>query len=738
MAYIIKNTSGLINTRFTDVGRQKLSEGRLNIQYFQIGDSEICYNAINGYNQSNTFILESAFNAQNTTQQPQTNKMNVKYPYYVNGSSGNTYGLAVQESDVAPIYNVASVRGFFTGDPYQWSAMTLSSYTKTAEWYLNTCDYCGSASTFIYSSSCATTSGTPAVGDYAVVYYNGQNSCGSIGGNFPILFYKIQGYDSLNNILTFDRELPNFSGMSSGTSCCADNRIFIYPSGMTALYDTYTPQSYWQPEVINFDSICDLGATDVKVWNMNIPWSVSPAGLKSNLNEDYTKFGSTGYLGSKEYFGYQTISGQTFWLDSSLTAETTDTFYYNSYDEITKVQPYEQKAIAIVHYTNNAVDNFYGEKFAMEEYDANAIDTTGFARNFKVTIPWLMWHKSKTGLMGEIFYVDPNVGNADYFKVKYMKSSKNEDMNEPGLRYFHLWDTHLNDDGEPSRVGKVFPDLKTIVFDDDEIVAALSYKSNRNWTLPAPKLSLMVPNACDTIDDDYGLMGSEEEYMYVTYRFNSSAFTNSLHCNYYTKIQGAPTCVTTQRQDVVVKFGPEFGFLNQCCFQGYAANELYILAQLVTGSTTQPNPAAWKLIDYSNQLTGSNIAGYISQSGLTANTFTIRYNQYMTASTYNLDNYIDLPNPTLEEDKLNFGDEYFFYGNIESDIQATIYEMKFLCNLSQTQFNNTSNPTWTPGSTSYMTEVGLFDDEKDLVVISKFQTPTLRQGTQQIAVKLDF
>jgi hypothetical protein len=37
-----------------------------------------------------------------------------------------------------------------------------------------------------------------------------------------------------------------------------------------------------------------------------------------------------------------------------------------------------------------------------------------------------------------------------------------------------------------------------------------------------------------------------------------------------------------------------------------------------------------------------------------------------------------------------------------------------------------------------MTEVGLFDDEKDLVVISKFQTPTLRQGTQQIAVKLDF
>jgi len=736
MAYIIKNTSGLVNTRFTDVGRQKLSEGRLNIQYFQVGDSEICYNAISGYNQSNTFILESAFNAQNATQQPQTNKMNVKYPYYVNGSSGNTYGLAIQESDVTPIYNVASARGFFTGDPYQWSAITSSSYTKTSEWILNTCDYCGSASTFIYSSSCVTTSGTPAIGDYAVIYYDGRGGCGDINGNFPILFYKIQGYDSLNNILTFDRALPNFSGMSSG--CCADNRILIYPSGMTVLYDTYTPQSYWPPEVINFDSICDLGATDVKIWNMNIPWSVSPAGLKSALNEDYTKFGSTGYLGSKEYFGYQTISGQTFWLDSALTAETTDTFYYNSYDELFNVQPYEQKAIAIVHYTNNAVDNFYGEKFALEEYDATAVDTTGFARNFKVTIPWLMWHKSKTGLMGETFYVDPNVGTADYFKVKYMKSSKNEDMNEPGLRYFHLWDTHLNDNGKPSRVGKVFPDLKTIIFDDDEIIAALSYKSNRNWTLPAPKLSLMVPNACDTIDDDYGLMGSDDEYLYVTYRFNSLAFTNSLHCNYYTKIQGAPTCITTQRQDVAVKFGPEFQFMSECCFQGYAANELYILAQMVTGSTTQPNPAAWKMINYTNQLSGSTVGGYITPSGLTANTFTIRYNQYTGATSYNLDDYIDLPNPTLEENKLNFGDEYFFYGNIESDIEATIYEMKFLCNLSQTQFNNTSNPTWTSGTTSYMTEVGLYDDDKDLLVISKFQTPTLRQGTQQIAVKLDF
>ena len=43
MAYILKNTSGLVNTRVTDTGRQKLSQGNFKISYFQVGDSEISY-----------------------------------------------------------------------------------------------------------------------------------------------------------------------------------------------------------------------------------------------------------------------------------------------------------------------------------------------------------------------------------------------------------------------------------------------------------------------------------------------------------------------------------------------------------------------------------------------------------------------------------------------------------------------------------------------------------------------
>jgi hypothetical protein len=64
--------------------------------------------------------------------------------------------------------------------------------------------------------------------------------------------------------------------------------------------------------------------------------------------------------------------------------------------------------------------------------------------------------------------------------------------------------------------------------------------------------------------------------------------------------------------------------------------------------------------------------------------------------------------------------------------------MNYLVNLGRNQFTNTSNPTWTSGTTSYVTEIGLYDSELDLIVVSKLQSPQKRQGIQQFVVKLDF
>jgi hypothetical protein len=232
-------------------------------------------------------------------------------------------------------------------------------------------------------------------------------------------------------------------------------------------------------------------------------------------------------------------------------------------------------------------------------------------------------------------------------------------------------------------------------------------------------------------------MNNPTQRFWVSYLFESeTGVTSSLHCNYYSVIQPT-TSVTANTQNVAVRFGGEFGFLGTNEFTGYTATSMKIICQMVTGDT-RPSPTAWRQIDVTSAMTLSN--GFITQTSLTGTTFQIGYDDYYPTTgytPYQLENYLDIP-LNGETNQLNFGDEYYFYGNFETDISATIYEMKYLINLNRNQFTNTSNPTWSAGTKSYITEIGLYDQNKDLIVISKLQSPELRQGIQQFVVKLDF
>jgi hypothetical protein len=202
-------------------------------------------------------------------------------------------------------------------------------------------------------------------------------------------------------------------------------------------------------------------------------------------------------------------------------------------------------------------------------------------------------------------------------------------------------------------------------------------------------------------------------------------------------ITGPATGCTVDSQNVAVRFGSEFPFLSNDALTGFSANSIKLICQIVSGDT-QPSPSNWVEIDVTNEISASTVNGYLTLSGITGTTFQITPDLYYNNSvTYDLANYINIPENGYPE-ILNFGDEYYFYANLETDISATIYEMKYLINLGRNQFSNTSNPTWTSGTTSYMTEIGLFDSNKDLVVISKLQSPQLRQGIQQLVIKLDF
>jgi len=112
------------------------------------------------------------------------------------------------------------------------------------------------------------------------------------------------------------------------------------------------------------------------------------------------------------------------------------------------------KKLGVIHYTNSSPANVYGESFLQ--------DTP------RVDIPTIMWHKSPTRTLGTT--LSPIGGQK-------LLAGLN-------LYYYDLADS------EGFVVGKMFSDLKIFVIEDQELLFAMSYKSNRSWTLPNYDASL--------------------------------------------------------------------------------------------------------------------------------------------------------------------------------------------------------------------------------------------------------
>jgi len=269
MAYIIKNTSGLVNTRITDVGRQKLSQGNFKISYFQIGDSEVSYNKLpQTYNQSNSFVLEPGFNSQNTVGVPQSNRQYVKYPYYADTNQRNTYGIPFMDSIIDPVFNRAPLRGFFggitTATTINWEVLTGNQYALTGNYVvdMSTLDGSNKITLTTPTGTTTTTSTTtttttlipclsptppPSPSKTPCLTPTPTPQCPlppvpecfmSIQSCTIMLTYKI--VDVCLDTITVDRNVPNYTCYP--VNCYS--RAILYPSSMTQLYDSITPMPH--------------------------------------------------------------------------------------------------------------------------------------------------------------------------------------------------------------------------------------------------------------------------------------------------------------------------------------------------------------------------------------------------------------------------------------------------------------------------------------------------------------
>jgi len=238
--------------------------------------------------------------------------------------------------------------------------------------------------------------------------------------------------------------------------------------------------------------------------------------------------------------------------------------------------------------------------------------------------------------------------------------------------------------------------------------------------------------------------------LFITYILKptgiTAGYSQAIHCNYIKKINlgGADPYI----QEISLNFtnNGDFKFLGSTVGgTGYTANEIYGLIQIVDNTDfdvyddIQPDSTAWKSYNLTDQITG--YGGVLTPTNIVAQVYKIPLLNYLTGTTftsYNL-NYLNYPEAT-NPDKLVFGDVTYFFGNVETDIKADVYTTDLNIILPLNEFNSTTNSTWDGQETVFISEIGIFDADNNLVAIGKLNNPVPKDDSigRTIVFALDF
>ena len=712
MSYIIPSTSPFVSIKLTENGREKLALGQLNFSYWAIGDSEINYDreAIVDANQNDPTLSGSSIVMRPFDRQP-----NIKYYIYPSNSTSVFQPVNASNMNVikATVNNEALERGFFDHSGTTFTTLLSDTYTPYSESLTNV-SFSGTS-----LLSLTTTSGIT-IGDIMLVKLT-NDLIGTLAANetteaIPNLWFKVQGITG--NTIEVDRTLPNYSADSSSSE------IVIYRGG--EIYDTIATgntTAYWDSGTLSFNSSVNVTCHDVPVWNMNNVWCENMAGMSANtLYEDYTKFGSYRYLGTKNpYLEY-------------LCDNTGSTINFNCNGPGISYPDDVSKSISIIHYTNNAISSLYGEFLYVDATNNKIV---------QVHLPNLMYHRSGY-----------TTASGTTMGMTFIASGATQLLGNSDIEYIDLIeDPALISTANTTvlTVGKVFPQLKMIVFDDDEIVAAMSYKSNRNWTLPELAANIQAPSGGTST----GIL-QQNQTIYLTYSLEvtglTSGLTTSLPCQNYVKV----TNNTSSAKDVVFRINstdllPYMRKIENVGYDGHGfyATNFKLLYQVVSGTTDRPDAGQWKTYDYTTtaitSVGGETIDPVLleNQSPMTTG-FVLDVLKDATATTFDLIPLLNMA-PNNQPSYLQFGDERFFYGNIQTFIGARIFKTIFDVRVNSSQFDTTTNPTRsTDPSTNpaniRVTEVGVYDTNQSLVCIGKLSKPVVLTpgNTIMFELSLDF
>ena len=744
MSYINKQSTTLVRTKLTDIGREQLAKGQLTFNNYIIGDSEVDYNYIKGWSE---FVPSSSastgeflfYEANDNVVKNIFSKVlrpkdeNPFFSSFLLDQSNQYLFPLNQQSNIQLIKglvtNQAADRGFFSGSTVGvgLSAVTTTEFIKESGTIdLGNFDGVNDNTTYTKGVLTLDTALTAtSVNDYIVFRFSNP-TLGNVTGDTMTAatintFYNITDISGV--VIKVDRPLPTLSAYS-GTIIT----YYTIPGGDDPEDDYYGLSSltaYWNTGTLSFDSSCDICVENIPVWNMNNVWVENLAGQFKNSPINYHEhnlFGSEQFAGSKQYLGY----------NDTLKVSSTST----KLSSISYMDPF-QKGICILHYTNSCISNFYGEQFYVDEESGKLLN---------LDIP-VMWHRRN-----DVGTASGTTLGMTFVSDTILKTiTTNNDIEYYDLIEFSGLSVTPT---QPLSVGKVFPQLKIVVIDNEELLSAMSYKSNRNYTLPdlTGELVTSVSGNCT------GVLKAGES-LYMTYWLSNTGTgttgttnvtTPTLPCQRYTVLDNT----TNSDKDVQFRLNnvdllPYMRKRESVDYDGYGfyADNFKLLTQVIDKNlVSRPDPSKWRVVDYTStkitDVTGEtinpkllenqnpNITGFILTGGLYSGA---------SATTFNLGSELNMSKAEYYG-KMTFGDERLFYGNIRTYIGATIYKTLFNINLDGASIGSTSNTTFSFGDDRYISEVGILDNNQNLVLVGKLSRPIrlADSTTASLELTIDF
>lgn len=391
--------------------------------------------------------------------------------------------------------------------------------------------------------------------------------------------------------------------------------------------------------------------------------------------------------------------------------------------------------IALVHYSNHVVHNLYGESLVPE--------------TVKLTLPTVLWWGDPTGGGGLVLTTSP---------VRQLQTG--------GSATFQLV-FHELQDPQGRGVGRVYPSQKLLVLDDPELIAALSAKSNRNWTLPpfdyisVGSAAVPVNGRLYDLNERYpdGDLDGTKKTLHVSYALLENraktwdasvgyGYRSGLPCQYISHVD--------QGLNEIQYFEFKFSTATLAHLKvgasmtgggGYTAQKLVLLYQ-ETKTGGHPSADAWIPYDITSQLIPAPVSqgaidpvslgviNRVSAAALIANSATVVAAVAASSTTVGYYNLNELGDST----DLSFGEERVLVGNVDASIEAIAFRTSFLLNLPEATYATSTNPTWDASSSIAISELGIYDSDDNLVAIGKTTYPLEKVGAQPLflEVSLDF